>query len=237
MLLFKPSDLKGDIKMRDSQLVTEQMKKWAGKFGKDYTARNINTKDNYAISRSELNKRFLNKLDRNIRILEVGCNVGNQLISLQKMVFKYLYGIDVQSEAVELAKVKSKNINIVCGSAFDIPFRDGFFDLVFTSGLLIHISPDNINSVLSEIYRCSNKFIWGLEYYANEYTEIIYCNEHNLLWKADFAGLYLDAFSDLRLVRRKELMHPDSDKMYPDNNNVDVMFLLEKAQVVYRRKI
>jgi len=204
-------------------VVTEQMKKWDGKFGKEYTSRNINTKEYNIIPRSELNKLFLGKLDKNIRILEVGCNIGNQLISLQKMGFKSLYGIELQQEAVELSKDKSKNINIVCGSAFDIPFRDGFFDLVFTSGLLIHISPDDINSVLSEIYRCSNKFIWGLEFYANEYIEIIYRNEHNLLWKADFPGLYLDAFSDLRLVRRKELMRFDS-------NNVDVMFLLEKVE-------
>ena len=203
--------------------ITEQMKKWDGKFGKEYTSRNISTREWYTTSRSELNKLFLDKLDKNIRILEVGCNIGNQLISLQKMGFKSLYGIELQQEAVELSKNKSKNINIICGSAFDIPFRDGFFDLVFTSGLLIHISPDNINSVLSEIYRCSNKFIWGLEFYANKYTEIIYRNEPNLLWKADFAGLYLDAFSDLRLVRRKELTYPDSD-------NVDVMFLLKKVR-------
>jgi len=206
-------------------IATEQMKKWDGKFGKEYTLRNINAKDNYAISRSELNKLFLGKLDKNIRILEVGCNIGNQLVSLQKMGFKSLYGIELQQEAVELSKSRCKNINIICGSAFDIPFRDGFFDLVFTSGLLIHISPNNINSVLSEIYRCSNKFIWGLEYYASEYTEIIYRNEPDLLWKADFARLYLDAFSDLRLVRRKELLYPDSD-------NVDVMFLLEKAREI-----
>ena len=203
--------------------VTEQMKKWDGKFGKEYTSRNMNTREWYTASRSELNKLFLGKLDKNIRILEVGCNIGNQLISLQKMGFKSLYGIELQQEAVELSKDKSKNINIICGSAFDLPFRDGFFDLVFTSGLLIHIGPNNINSVLSEIYRCSNKFIWGLEYYANEYTEIIYRNEPNLLWKADFAGLYLNAFSDLRLVRRKEMFYPDSD-------NVDVMFLLKKVR-------
>jgi pseudaminic acid biosynthesis-associated methylase len=204
-------------------MATKQMEKWNGKFGKEYTKRNIDAKNNYTISRLELNKLFLNDLDKDMLILEVGCNIGNQLISLQKMGFKFLYGIELQHEAVELSKHKSKNINIVYGSAFDIPFRDGFFDLVFTSGLLIHISPDDIKSVLSEIYRCSKKFIWGLEYYANDYTEIVYHGERNLLWKADFVDLYLNAFNDLRLVCEKKLE-------YQDGTNLDSMFLLEKIK-------
>jgi len=204
-------------------MMTKQMKKWDGRFGKEYTKRNIDAKDNYNISRSELNTLFLDGIDRNIRVLEVGCNIGNQLLTLQGMGFNSLYGIDVQHEAVELSKGKNKNINIIYGSAFDIPFRDDFFDLVFTSGLLIHIGPGDIGSVLSEIYRCTNRFVWGLEYYAPKYTEIVYRGEDALLWKADFVDLYLNAFSDLRLIREKELL-------YPDSSNRDYMFLLEKVK-------
>ena len=203
--------------------VTKQMKEWSGKFGMEYTKRNIDVKNNYSIPRSELNNIFLDGVDRDMRILEVGCNIGNQLLILQGMGFNSLYGIDIQHEAIELSKSKSKNINIIYGSAFDIPFRDGFFDLVFTSGLLIHISPGDIGSVLSEIYRCTNRFVWGLEYYAPEYTEIRYHGECDLLWKADFVDLYLNAFSDLHLVRKKELL-------YPDGSNRDHMFLLEKGK-------
>ena len=203
--------------------VTKQMKEWSGKFGMEYTKRNIDVKNNYSIPRSELNNIFLDGVDRDMRILEVGCNIGNQLLILQGMGFNSLYGIDIQHEAIELSKSKSKNINIIYGSAFDIPFRDGFFDLVFTSGLLIHISPGDIGSVLSEIYRCTNRFVWGLEYYAPEYTEIRYHGVHDLLWKADFVDLYLNAFSDLHLVRKKELL-------YPDGSNRDHMFLLEKGK-------
>ena len=203
--------------------VTKQMEEWNGKFGMEYTKRNIDVKNNYSIPRSELNNIFLDGVDRDMRILEVGCNIGNQLLILQGMGFNSLYGIDIQHEAIELSKSKSKNINIIYGSAFDIPFRDGFFDLVFTSGLLIHISPGDIGSVLSEIYRCTNRFVWGLEYYAPEYTEIRYHGECDLLWKADFADLYLNAFNDLHLVREKELL-------YPNGSNRDHMFLLEKGK-------
>jgi len=79
-------------------------------------------------------------------------------------------------------------------SADDIPFKDGYFDMVFTSGVLIHISPGNINRVLDEIYRCSREYIWGFEYYADDYTEVNYRGHESLLWKTNFPKLYLDRF-------------------------------------------
>lgn len=174
------------------------METWEGEFGKDYTERNLLSmeevdalyKKNYGLTRTELNKRFLEGISSSIRILEVGSNVGNQLLLLQRMGFSNLYGIELQSYGVELSKTRTKGINIIEGSAFDIPFRDEYFDLVFTSGLLIHIHPDDLNKAIREIYRATSKYIWGFEYYAENYTEILYHGHRNLLWKADFSKLY-----------------------------------------------
>jgi len=209
--------------------VTEQMKKWMGEFGKEYTDRNALTLDkmdelyrkNYRITRTQLNNLFIGELDRAIKILEVGSNIGNQLLLLQKMGFKNLYGIEINSYAVEISKSRTKNINIIQGSAFDIPLKDEYFDLVFTSGLLIHIAPSDIKIVMQEIYRCTKEYIWGFEYYADKYTEIVYRGKRNLLWKANFPRLYLDLFDDLELVKEKRLE-------YLNDNNIDVMFLLKK---------
>ena len=211
--------------------ITEQMEKWAGEFGKEYTDRNALSleemealyKRNYGVTRAELNERFLKGIDRSIRILEVGSNVGNQLLYLQKMGFSNLYGVELQSYAVELSKARTRRINIIEGSAFDIPYKDGYFDLVFTSGVLIHISPSDVSMAMREIYRCTREYIWGFEYYADKYTEITYRGHRNLLWKADFAGLYLDQFKDLELVKEERLK-------YLDNDNVDNMFLLRKGR-------
>ena len=74
------------------------------------------------------------------------------------MGFTNLYGIELQGYAVELSKSRTHNINIIQGSAFDIPFKNEYFDLVFTSGLLIHIHPSNIREAMNEIYRCTKKF-------------------------------------------------------------------------------
>ena len=200
-----------------------------GGFGKEYTNRNAlspNDMENlykvrYGYTRTEMNSEFIGDVDRDMKILEVGSNVGNQLLCLQGMGFNNLYGIELQGYAVELSKSRTERINIIEGSAFDIPFKDSYFDLVFTSGVLIHINPDDLNIVMREIYRCTSEYIWGFEYYANEYSEIPYRGRGNLLWKAPFAKLYLDEFRDLELVKEKCIK-------YLDTNNIDSMFLLEK---------
>jgi len=150
--------------MRD---VSFQSNNWEDKFGQEYTNRNKMSlrdleklyKKNYGMKRTELNKLFLGKFDNSKKILEVGSNIGNQLLCLQEMGFKNLYGIEPQEYAVQLSKKSTKNINIIRGDVFDIPFKDKFFNIVFTSGVLIHIHPQKIRKAIREIYRCSNKYI------------------------------------------------------------------------------
>lgn len=206
-----------------------QEKKWQGKFGKAYTSRNPLSPAqmdklylrNYGIVRTKLNKEFVGNFNRSFKVLEVGANAGVQLVLLQKMGFKHLSGIEINQEALEIAKSMTKNINLWQGSASALPFKDNYFDLVFTSGLLIHILPANIKKAMREIYRISKKYIWGFEYYAPHYTEVQYRGEKNMLWKTNFPKLYLSLFKDLKLVKEKKVK-------YLCNENIDVMFLLKK---------
>jgi len=161
-----------------------------------------------------MNLKFLGDLDRDMKVLEVGSNIGNQLLCLQKAGFKNLYGIELQSYAVQLSKSRTKGINIIQGSAFD---------LVFTSGLLIHIAPKDIGRVWDEIQRCTKQYIWGFEYYSDEYTQVDYRGHRDLLWKTNFLKLFLDRFTKLAVVKEEHFK-------YLDNDNVDTMFLLEKIR-------
>ncbi|MBI1866332.1 MAG: methyltransferase domain-containing protein [Candidatus Staskawiczbacteria bacterium] len=208
---------------------TFQEKIWSEKFGKEYVARNMLNiasenelyKKNYGITRMKMDEEFIGKLNRSMKILEVGSNIGIQLVLLQKMGFRHLYGIEINKDVAELAKSRTKNINIIYGSAFDIPFKDNYFDLVFTSGVLIHISPLHIQKAMKEIYRCSKKYVWGFEYYADKYTDIEYRGRKNMLWKTNFVKLYLNYFKDLALQKESRYKHLKSD-------NIDTMFLLKK---------
>ncbi|PHO09693.1 methyltransferase type 11 [Malaciobacter canalis] len=207
-----------------------QRQTWEDEFGKEYLQRNIYTpkhldefyKNRYTLSRTDLNNRFLKNINKDAKILEVGTNIGNQLLHLQNMGFENLYGIEIQERAINFAKKRADNLNIIKGDALDIPFKDAYFDLVFTSGVLIHISPDNINFAIDEIYRVTNSYIWGFEYYAEEYTDLMYQGNKDLMWKADFMKLYKERKKDL--VKLDELKVSYND----DKNLIDQMFLLQK---------
>lgn len=210
----------------------EQENFWSGDFGKSYTDRNSRHNEEfnmayqnwYGTTRTMMNEAFLGRLQKDIRILEVGCNTGMQLAELKSMGFTSLYGVELQDYAVQRAKEYTEGINIIQGSAFDIPFKDDFFDLVFTSGVLIHIAPDNLPKVFSEMHRCSKKYIWGFEYYADKVTSINYRGNEGFLWKANYGKLMRDQFSNLGLV--KEELYPYITEA--ESGNIDFMYLLEK---------
>lgn len=207
----------------------DQTREWTGSFGREYTDRNTLTPveldalydRNYGITRRELNRRFLRAIPRCARILEVGCNVGNQLLILQEMGFTNLFGIEIQSYALERARSRVPHARFTQASVLAIPYPDLNFDLIFTSGVLIHIAPPNVPFVLAEIHRCAKIWVWGMEYYAPRMTEAPYRGHNSLLWKTDYAQLYLEEFSDLELVREDRLR-------YLRDENVDTMFLLRR---------
>jgi pseudaminic acid biosynthesis-associated methylase len=140
---------------------------------------------------------------------------------LQYLGFKKLYGIELQHYAVEKAKQLTKDINIIQANAIDIPFKNNYFEFVFTCGVLIHIPPEILGNVMDEMYRCSGKYILGLEYFAEQHTSLSYRGESNLMWKGDFGGMFMKRFPDLKKVKEKKYK-------YVDNDNVDIMYLLEK---------
>jgi pseudaminic acid biosynthesis-associated methylase len=209
---------------------TPQMGIWSGAFGREYTDRNATSIEEldalyqreFGIGRQAMNQAFLGSLPRDLQVLEVGSNIGNQLLLLQSMGFTRLYGIELQRYAVQLSKRRTRGMGFMQASAFDIPCRDGVFDLVFTSGVLIHLAPQDLEIALEEIHRASRRYIWGMEYFSETSQEVSYRGKQGLLWKTDFCKRYLERFPDLRVVQQRR---------YPrqDGENQDAMFLLERV--------
>jgi pseudaminic acid biosynthesis-associated methylase len=210
---------------------TKQVEFWQGDFGRDYTQRNPQNMEEwdalytncYGVKKTEMNEAFLKGLDKDARILEVGCNIGLQLKGLQSQGFKNLYGVELQKFAVEKAHKMFPGLNIIQGSGFDIPFKDDSFDLVYTSGVLIHIAPKDLSRIMSEMIRCTRKYVWGFEYYAEEEEAINYRGNDGFLWKMDYAKKFLEVDSHLKEVKRKQYPYISE----AEKGNVDCMYLLE----------
>lgn len=214
----------------DASTLPKQAATWSSDFGNAYTARNPQSIEemeslyarDYGVSRLSMNEAFLGSLDRSIRILEVGANIGTQLEILRRMGFTNSVGVDVNAFAVQEAKRLYPDVKVIEGSAFELPFTDLEFDLTYMSGVLIHISPDDMGRAMDELYRTSKKYIWGFEYYAPELVALEYRGNEGLLWKRDFCQEYLKRFPDLKLVKEQKYL-------MTDGKNVSQMFLLEKA--------
>ena len=208
--------------------MNEQTNFWKGNFGNQYTERNAVDLDNlyeknFGLTRTVLNNDMLTDVHTNASILEAGCNRGLQLELLRRQGFTKLWGIDINAKALEHAR-KEKQNNIVEGSILDIPFKDNYFDLVFTSGVLIHIHPSSIKPALSELYRTTKKYIWCFEYFADTYTEIPYREKTNKMWKADFLNIFMELYPDLAIIKQKKLQYFD------EPGKEDMMFLLKKIE-------
>ncbi len=79
-------------------------------------------------------------------------------------------------------------------------FATGAFDLVLTMGVLIHISSEDLPTAMSEIVRCSDRYVLCGEYFAEDETPVDYHGETGALFKRDYGGLYVSTFPELQLV-------------------------------------
>ncbi len=178
---------------------TTQLKEWKGTFGDGYTARNeLDPATRYAS--------LYDILDglRITNVLEVGCNRGHNLLSLDAMGRGFsLTGLEPNNHARELAT--KQGLVVVAGDIYELPFPDGYFDLVFTAGVLIHVPPARLNDALSEIHRVSRRFILAMEYWAEDDVEVSWGGYGEMLWKRPFLRYYTSQFPDLELVRMGDL--------------------------------
>lgn len=176
--------------------MAHQLKTWEGEFGKAYTDRNVIDWR----ARLRAFQQMLGGLPIQ-RVLEVGCNRGHNLVTLAELLGGEIVGVEPNQYALELARAASTKVGVLHGHAFDLPFKDGYFDLVFTAGVLIHIPLEELAVALSEIYRVSKRYILAIEYFAEEETVVHYRGHDDLLWKRDFLKHYQTQFPDLDLVR------------------------------------
>ena len=179
---------------------TPQLALWRSEFGRAYTDRNDH-------DRPERVGAWRSLLDgiAPLSVLEVGCNLGWNLVYLDRIGVPELYGIEPQRDVVVRARNRYPQFTIVQGTAFALPFRERSCDLVFTSGVLIHIAPDSLGRALDEIHRVSRKWIVAIEYDQPIEEEIPYRGHDGALWKRDHGAAWQSRFPDLRLVRRLAL--------------------------------
>lgn len=178
---------------------------WSGEFGDAYIERNFVEVPERSVFWSGVVDRFPCE-----RVLEVGCAHGENLRHLtRRLPAHHLWGADLNTTALAAVPRVAPGVNAVWAVGRELPFRDRFFDLVFTVGLLIHMPDDALAIVMSEIVRCSRRWVLCGEYYAEETTDINYRDQPGVLFKRDYGRLYRDLFPELELREEGYLQKAD----------------------------
>ncbi len=182
---------------------TSQTALWTGAFGDAYTERNAIQPEQMR-ARVSMWSRILRCTvgDPPQSILEIGANVGANLRALRALTAAEFKAVEPNAKAREVLV----NDGVVAPEhaidavATKLPLSDGAADLAFTSGVLIHIHPDDLPASRAEIYRCARRWIVCIEYFADKPVEISYRGHDNALFKRDFGSDWLDQFPDLQTV-------------------------------------
>lgn len=94
------------------------------------------------------------------RSLEVGSGTGSYSLILKKLgIVEEVYLLDYSKESLKIAKNNFKRLGVegkfIQGNAMKLPFKDNFFDLTISGGLLEHFSKENALKIFQEKVRVS----------------------------------------------------------------------------------
>ena len=179
---------------------TEQEAFWAGDFGNAYVERSSNPVR--IARRTAIFSKILSRTHAVNSVLELGANIGQNLCGIRQLLPEVqLTGVEINaSAAAELAKLPGVR-KVHHGSMLEFtPEQLGVHDLCFTSGVLIHINPDELPEVYRRLYECAAKYVVVNEYYNPQPVTVDYRGHSQRLFKRDFAGEIMDRYPDLELV-------------------------------------
>lgn len=201
---------------------TEQEEFWAGEFGDDYSKRIVGK--NWMASNTAFFTEVLKNTTNIKSVLEFGSNIGLNLMALEILLPNAdMSAVEINTSAVVELKKNIDEIKVYPMSIFDFE-PDEKRDFVFIKGVLIHINPDELQSVYEKLYESSSKYILVAEYYNPSPVTIPYRGHQNRLFKRDFAGEILEKYNDLRLVDYGFVYHEDPN--FPQDDVT--WFLMEK---------
>ncbi len=195
--------------------MNQQEEFWQGEFGNEYTERNCG--DFYKVGNLNFWAEITNLTGQLNSTLELGCNRGLNLDAINDLHRHItLRGIEINKKAVAIAiKKKYEVLNLSISEKIPINLKS---ELVFTSGVLIHINPNKLENVYRNLYNLSSKYILINEYFSTNPEEILYRSTPDRLWKRDFAKELKLLYPELELIKYGFNWRYDKSKSSDDTN-------------------
>ena len=176
---------------------------WKGELGDDYVVRGRATADIVHVTARAFAEMLSHLQDSPpTSILEVGANAGINLRAISGLTAAELFAVEPNASAREqlVADEVVPQDRLFDAVATKLPLDDGAVDLAFTSGVLIHVPPEDLETAYGEIYRVAARYILCMEYFSQTPASGPYRSHEGLLFKRDFGGMWLDLFPALEIV-------------------------------------
>ncbi|MGH1566059.1 MAG: class I SAM-dependent methyltransferase [Nitrosopumilus sp.] len=114
-------------------------------------------------------------------ILEIGCGTGIDL-RLFPDTFQ-IYGIDLNDNALDIAKEKLPIGNFRKGTITDLPYEDSSIDFVFTHQLLNYLDEEALEKGVAEMHRVAGRYIMNCEKFEETEKQIDENHKYRNMYK------------------------------------------------------
>lgn len=124
-------------------------------------------------------------------LLEIGCGDGARLEWISKQFGIRCSGIDPSASAINAAR--ERGIDARVGTADQLPFEAGYFDLVLFGHCLYLCDPDDLFSIASETNRVLKESGWVIisDFFTEHYTRVPYRHREGVFsHKMDYRKLF-----------------------------------------------
>lgn len=186
---------------------TSQENVWGSDHGFRYVIHHMGEDWKNNIRRIPVWTQFLAQVPDVASICEFGCNIGANLKAINHLKPEIaLTGIEINPHAVTL--LQKENVgDIHCASILDADLGQQY-DMVFTRGVLIHINPDEVPTVMHNMAKHARRYVLIYEHYsANPHNLTAYKplskevvpDEGYQFW-GDFSGDFQSLYPDWQVV-------------------------------------
>ena len=128
--------------------------------------------------------------------LECGSNIGRNINFLNHLYPSSAKSvIEIGKEPFDIVTNTYKLDSASNTSILDSNFNGKTFDLVFTSGVLIHINPDLLLQTMQKMYDLSSRYILFCEMFSRVPRTVNYRGSDDLFFTRDFGRFFLENFN------------------------------------------
>lgn len=192
--------------------MNEKTEMWRTDFGNDYQNRNASSWKSIKNRARMFGDVFqamevANKTNPTLQpfpasVIEVGGGNGDNLRAIDMIYERSGAAIKLMScDPNDLARKAMGDVaSVMPGDLLALPYQDDAADMVFTSGVLIHVPPNDLDKALSEIYRVSKRWILSIEYYNVTPEEVPYRDRDEMMWRRDWGEEWMSKYPSLKLV-------------------------------------